>query len=266
MAGFTFRPSTLRSASVTSARLHTPAACLLALLGAACGDPIDLGNQVIWHADHETGDTSEWEAAIEPGGSFTVNGSVSDEQAHSGSYSLKLVSLEAGAFGAGFTFNTVREAYFSAWLYIPVAYAGISTWSALSFGSRGEGCSGPESTCAGVDVRMRSLPSGELLVYLFNSEPDVLQPALSDPPVYAPIARWFQVEARYRRATDHSGRFHLWLDGKPLFRFEHWRTAEFDNLFWSFHGPPALEGQTPVLYVDDVAISHIAVTPRGVFE
>jgi hypothetical protein len=239
---------------------------LLALTLLGCGQPIDLGNQVIWHADHESGDTSEWEATSMFGGSSTMNATVTDEQAHSGDYSLALVAPGTEAFGAGFDFNTEAEAYFSAWFYVPAAYAGVAEWSFLGFASRGEGCTGPESTCAGVDVRMRSLPTGELLLYLFNSEPDVLQPPLSDPPTYLPIGRWFQLEVFYRRATEHSGRFHLWLDGAPIFRFDGWRTAEFDNLFVAFGAPPQLDGEVPVLFVDDVAISHIAVTPNGTLE
>ena len=241
-------------------------ACALSLVGASCGEPIDLGNQVIWYASHESGDTSEWEAAAEFGGATSLIGTTTDEQAHSGEYSLKLTSVDSDAIGAGFDFNVVQEAYFSAWLYLPAGYAGISSWSFMRFSSRGEGCSGPESTCAGVDVRLRSLPNGELLLFLFNSEPDVLQPPLPDPPRYLPIARWFQVEARYKRATDHSGRFHLWLDGAPVFRYEGWRTAEFDNLMWVFGAPRTSDQAAPVLYIDDAAISHIAVTPTGTLE
>ena len=247
-------------------RQKFPVSLGLALCAVSCGDPIDLGNQVIWHADHETQDISEWQAATKFGGAYTGTGTVSSEQAHLGSYSLKLVSTGDDAIGAGFDFNLARQAYFSAWLYLPAAYSGIESWSFMRFSSRGEGCSGAESTCAGVDVRLRSLPDGELLLYIFNSEPDVLQPPLSDPPRYLPVARWFQIEARYKRATDHSGLFHLWLDGVPIFRYEGWRTAEFDNLLWAFGTPPSPDGESPVLYIDDAAISHIAVTPRGDLE
>src|SRR5690606_27016917 len=159
--------------------------------------------------------------------------SVSEEQAHSGSYSLRLEgSGDAPMVGDGFDFNLLREAYFSAWYYLPAAYAGIIAWPILGLASRGSGCSEPSFTCPGVEVMLRSLQSDQLLLYLFNSEPDVLQPPLSDPPVYAPIERWFFLEARYRRATDHSGRFHVWIDGQPIYGHEGWRTAEFDNLFW----------------------------------
>jgi hypothetical protein len=228
----------------------------------ACGETADLGNYVVWSANHETGDTSQWQAAESESG-VILNASVSDEHARSGGYSLRIASTGPMAnVGAGFDFNTLREAYFSAWFYLPSAFAGIEEWNLMGFASRGEGCPGPGTTCPGVDVKLRSLPNGELLLYVFNDERDVLQPPLSAPPVYVPVARWFHVEARYRRAVDHAGRFTLWVDGTPEFGFEGWRTAEFDNLFWNLGSPPEA-ASSPELYVDDAAISRIAVTPSG---
>jgi hypothetical protein len=230
----------------------------------ACGDHVELGNYLIWHADHESGDTAEWQAGATDAGSAMLNASVSDEQAHGGDYSLRLTSTgDEFSVGAGFDFNTTREAYFSAWFYLPSAYDGSEPWSLVGFASRGESCTGPEETCAGVEILLRPLTSGEVLLYVFNNEPDVVQPPLSDPPYYVPIARWFHLEARYRRATDHTGLFYLWIDGAPLFRFDGWRTAEFDNLFWGVGNPV---GSTAVAYVDDAAISLLAVTPSGTLE
>src|SRR5690606_11065271 len=139
--------------------------------------------------------------------------------------------------------------------------------SIMGFASRGEGCTGPDETCAGVELKLRSLPTGELLLYLFNSEPDVLQPPLSKPPSYVPNARWVHFEALYRRAIDHSGRFHFWMDGKPLFRFEGWRTAEFDNLLWAVFNPPeSADGDSQAVYIDDLTISRLEVTPSGMLQ
>ena len=233
-----------------------------------CGDSILLGDYLLWHADHETGELSEWtEPRIEGSsseGSSIVTATVSDQHAHRGNYSLELANTGAeSGIGAGFDFNVEREAYFSAWFYLPEAYAGIESWLLLGFASRGEGCTDTDDLCAGVDLRLRSVPNGDLVLYVFNSEPDALQPPLSDPPYFVPIARWFQIEARYRRATDHSGRFHVWVDGEPLFRFEGWRTAEFDNLFWGLGNPPSEDAR---IYADDAAISEIGVTPEGALD
>lgn len=233
---------------------------LLPLWLVGCGDGIPLGDYLLWHADHEAGDLNEWS---QPGieGDSIVDATVSDEHAHRGTYSLRLANTGAeSSIGAGFDFNVTREAYFSAWFYVPEAYEDIESWLVLGFASRGSGCTDPDELCAGVDLRLRSVPSGDLVLYVFNSEPDALQPPLSDPPYFVPIGRWFHVEVRYRRAVDHSGRFHVWLDGKPLFRFEGWRTAEFDNLIWGLGNPPR-EGA--LIYADDAAISEIGITPQG---
>ena len=237
-------------------------ASLIAPLCIACGETADLGNYVVWSADHETGDTSQWQA-LDGDDAAILNASVSNDYARSGAYSLRIASAgPTPNVGAGFDFNALREAYFSAWFYLPSAFAGIEEWSLMGFASRGEDCSGPGTTCAGVDVKLRSLPNGELLLYVFNDERDVLQPPLADPPVYVPVASWFHVEAHYRRAVDHSGYFALWVDGSPEFGFQRWRTAEFDNLFWNLGSPPEA-ASSPVIYVDDAAISRIAVTPSG---
>lgn len=236
---------------------------LLAASLTGCGDRIQLGDYLLWHADHEAGDASEWSA---PGiaGSSIVSAKVSDERAYRGDYSLELANTGAEAgIGAGFDFNVSREAYFSAWFYLPEAYSDIESWLVLGFASRGEGCSDADELCAGVDLRLRSVPSGDLVLYVFNSEPDALQPPLSVPPYFVPIGRWFHIEARYRRAVDHSGRFHVWVDGEPLFRFDGWRTAEFDNLFWGLGTPPS-EGA--LIYADDAAISEIGATPEAEFD
>lgn len=229
-----------------------------------CGDQADLGNYLIWAADHETGSSSQWDPGPDADGTSIVDSEVSDEHAHSGSYALLLTGSEGEfSYGAGFDFNTAREAYFSAWFYLPEAPTGLDPWTILQFASRGSGCPGPGETCAGIDVQLRSLVSGDVLFYLLSHEPDVLQPPLSDPPYYLPVERWFQVEVLYKRATDHTGRFHVWVNGVPLFRFEGWRTADFDNLFWGLGNPSEAGAE---LYVDDAAISLIPVTPTGSFQ
>lgn len=236
---------------------------LLPLSLTGCGDSVLLGDYLVWHASHETGDLDEWSPPSIEGDSI-VDATVTDERAHRGSHSLKLMGTGAESnIGAGFDFNVTREAYFSAWFYIPEAYDAVESWLLMAFASRGSGCTDPDELCAGVDLRLRSVPSGDLLLYVFNSEPDALQPPLSDPPYFVPIDRWFHVEVRYRRAIDHSGRFHVWVDGEPLFRFEGWRTAEFDNLFWGLGNPP---GDDALLYADDAAISEIGVTPAARFD
>jgi hypothetical protein len=235
------------------------------LLHSGCGEGLDLGSYLVWYADHEAGDLSEWEA-LESGAGPTGVGESSDEQARSGSYSLRLASAagDDSAIGAGFDFNERAEAYFSAWFYIPEVHQTDLDWSIFRFWSRGDGCTGPGGLCQGVDVNLRPLPNGDAVVYLFNAEPDVLQTPVSDPPLYVPVARWFHVEVLFRRSTGRDGRVWVWFDGKPLYRFENWRTAESDNLFWSVSNTLApREGGTSVIYVDDAAISAVPVTPDG---
>lgn len=243
--------------------LKTPCSALAACCLLGCGDRLELGSYVLWYADHETGDLSQWEAARESDGDVTLAAEVSTDHAHSGSYALKLSGAAPPLeFGAAFDFNRVPHAYFSAWFLMPEPVT-TDGWPLFEFASRGEGCSGPAATCVGVEVLVRRLPNDEMLLYVFNDEAEVLQPPLPDPPRTIPLGSWFHLEVRYRRATDTSGSFDLWFDGTPLYHYEGWRTAELDNLIWGIVNPPSNEGESPVLYVDDTAISTIAVTPNG---
>src|SRR5690606_30692956 len=86
-------------------------------------------------ARHETRDLGEWEGA-ERGGVQGDEGmaSVTDERARSGRWGLRLTNpadhLDAGGcIGRGF--ESLSEAYFSAWYFLPAAPTALSAWTVL---------------------------------------------------------------------------------------------------------------------------------------
>ncbi|HMI89938.1 MAG TPA: hypothetical protein VK509_01180, partial [Polyangiales bacterium] len=109
---------------------------------AGCTDVVDVGSDIVWSADHETGDSSQWTA--EMAGSLVNDPDagieISDQYAHSGRYALELSApadsaedaLEGGA-------RIVRRgpmpqsAYYSAWYLIPERYTTALYWSVMQF-------------------------------------------------------------------------------------------------------------------------------------
>ena len=114
---------------------------------AGCTPPLDLGSDVIWSTDFESGDLSDWSAPPGTGGVYLADAGpsdaafeVSDAQAHSGQFSGRFTSV-AGAQptsryppgGGGLYKNAVfpAQAYYSAWYYIPQSYRTLSDWTIL---------------------------------------------------------------------------------------------------------------------------------------
>src|SRR6476661_6475614 len=94
---------------------------MTALATAACGRRIDLGPDLIWSAQHETGDLSEWSM---PDATDALV-AVSTEFHHSGKYSVKLTNGAVGAVHTARLWHQgdfPREAFYSVWYYLPRAY------------------------------------------------------------------------------------------------------------------------------------------------
>jgi hypothetical protein len=187
---------------------------------------------------------------------------ISNTRAHSGTYSVLLVNPSSGADeGPGLYRDiTADHAYFSVWYYLPQAYETVTSWAIQSYGSVLEG--DPPVIAAGIDLRIRRLPGGEIVLYVFSHDQDFLQAPLADPPPFVPVGRWFQIETE----LDTQGSFNVWLDGELAYALRDWPVPNAHKRF-----TPCSVGQTiqpsPVeLFVDDVAVSVTRVTPNGVLE
>lgn len=239
---------------------------LLALTGTlGCGSPIDLGSDVIFSAQHESGDLEEWLADDTGGVTGDADGAValSTEYAHRGRYSVKLTSPSRGENGPTLFHELVADrAFYSAWYYLPQAYDGASYFTIQQFESR---TSDGEDVSAGLDLRMRTLPGGEVVLYVFHHEPEYLQYPLSDPPPYVPVGRWFHLEAELVARTDATGSLRVWLDGDLVYAIEGRPTVKSQTVHFACSSVALDFGSTPVeVFIDDVAISRTRVTPDGV--
>ena len=138
-------------------------------LGAACQRKLDVGTDILWSADHESGDLSQWAApGAWSGGVYLASAdasvAISTEQAHSGQYSVKLSTPASNdtpsPTGGGGLFKEgifSKDAYYSVWYFLPRAYTTTTSWTVLKFRSRYSATVISEV----LDIRLQSLPSGE---------------------------------------------------------------------------------------------------------
>jgi hypothetical protein len=290
--------------------LRRSALAFVGLCSCACGSDFNVGSDVLWSADHETGDLTEWYAPgrctpsctipAAPGGLFAdLAGVVVEGEAHSGRYALRLTDQETSDMNGPGVFReliTPPDAYYSAWYYVPRIYQTKSQWTIQKFKSRVDS----DTISHGHDLNLRTLPGGQMILYVFSHDADYLQAPLADPPAFVPIETWFQIEALYRPRTDETGELLVWLDDRLVYDLENRRTAGSNDVLWSpcdiaediepfgqvdepdgaggaggADGAAGAAGEagatttgariSPEIYVDDAVISLKRVTRKGIF-
>jgi hypothetical protein len=245
--------------------------CALALLAvavaaAACNSRLNLGSSLLWSARHETGDLSEWTQGGKGGTSADAPDTslaISSDVAHGGRYSVKLTN---GAVAKYEDAHLWREddypvdAYYSAWFYLPRAYQTTADWSIIQFQI--------PTADAGVvgqllDIDLRSLPDGDLILSVYDHRATYLRAATPDPALPVPIGRWFQIETYYRNADDDTGEVAVWLDGQLNYDI-HRPFGANSTVYWTVASNTfGLSPAESVIYVDDAAVSLTRVTPAG---
>ena len=241
---------------------------LLALAASACAPTLDVGSDVMWATDHESGQLDDWYA--DGGGgllSDSAHGTavIANGPARSGQYSLKLTDLAmSDEEGAGIyrELQAPPDAYYSVWYYLPRLYQTNSQWTIQKFRSRSD--SDPEQIGHGHDLNLRTLPGGQVVLYVFSHDPAYLQAPLADPPAFVPVETWFQIEVFYRPRTDETGQILVWLDDRLVYDLEDRRTAGSDDVLWTpCNIGEDIQPSPPELYLDDAGISLVRVTPSG---
>jgi len=238
---------------------------LLAFALAGCGPKLELGSDVLWATDHESGSMADW---LDDGGGGLLLGStitIADGPAHSGRYSLKFSDpAQSDTDGPSIYRELVdpQDAYYSAWYYIPRAYQTNSQWTIQKFLSRSDGDAG--AITQGHDLNLRTLPGGQVILYVFSHDSAYLQAPLTEPPALVPVATWFHLETFFSARVDETGTVKVWLDDRLVYDLERRRTTGSSTLLWS----PCDIGEDvqpapPELYVDDAVISRVRVTRQG---
>ena len=261
----------LAKTSATSAKLlyHLAPWWMIASL-TDCGNPLYLGSDLIWSARLESGDLAEWSGDsprfADPADAANVR--VSDARARSGHYALSITRPPSNVEGGPAVGHSVgtNEAYYGAWLYVPDDFPVKTYWAVLELRSLGTAAD-PGALQEGIDIRLRKLPGGQFMLYVFQHEGEYLQAPLVDPPALVPVGRWFQVEVFFRLASDPSGALQVWLDGRLVYDLPSRATGRGLRPWLGVSSVSADDGTTSLnLFADDVTISYSRATPNELLD
>jgi len=245
------------------------AAIVLVLLG-GCGDRLDVGSDLLWTALFEHGNFDEWTSDDQGGAqAFPTPPNlieISNERVHRGASAAKLtIDVPDGAAQGNSALTRSGtlpvEAYYSAWYYLPRTIGVSGFWVIFKFRQQ------DQATMDELfDLDLINLPSGEMSLQLYDHRRQATIPLDATDPV-VPVSRWFQIEAFYRNAQDATGRVTFWLDGQPILDLRNQAMASTPFVEWNVSSiGENLNPSTPVLYVDDCAVSRSRVGPGGMID
>jgi hypothetical protein len=247
-------------------RLLRSTAIVAALSASACSDPLALGNDLVWTADQERGDLTQWttdgsgDTHLPPDASIEV----STEAAHRGTRAIKLVNPAAWDNqdeGPELFHSTgvLGDAYYSAWFLLPEEYRLEPQMTLMRLRSRDAGGSEPFN---GEELQLRSLPVGGYVLQIFSNNAGFLLEPLADPAPRVEAGLWFQLEARYEPQS--SGRLRVWLDGVLVYDLDGRPGAAGTEMVLGIcNVAEAAEPAPLVLFVDDAAVSLSRVSVAG---
>lgn len=240
----------------------------LFLVTPACTDSLDLGSDVVWYSDHETGDLRDW--TDDGKGGFYVSDdsatcALATDEAHSGQYAVKLATTATGADSVAGLYRIVdaeTEAYFSAWYFLPRSHAIVGTWTILRFRSASPELA--DSDTLSCDLNLRSLPNQSLALSIVEQRQAYLAWPLAIPTPVVPVLQWFQIEARFRSRSDETGLLKVWLDGQLVYDIQGRVTGQGDSVYFNPCNETNVMNPSNVeLYVDDVMVSRSRITENG---
>ncbi|MEM4847073.1 MAG: heparin lyase I family protein, partial [Thermosphaera sp.] len=198
---------------------------------------VDNGKTILWSADHETGDLSQWtqnqgEAVFNTG---TGQVQVTDAVARSGRYALELKIRKAeGQAQAARIFRwheNPKSAYYSAWLFFPRRYEPAEWWNIFQFKSVSSGRSEPMWS-----LNVGTLANGDMFIYLWDAlRRRSFSTQLPSAPIPIPTKQWTHIEVFYQRATDRTGQIIVWQDGVKLYDIAGVQTALSNEVQWSLN-------------------------------
>jgi hypothetical protein len=224
---------------------------------------------VVWSADHESGDMSQWPSATLnwDSGECLYHG-VSRDFAHSGSYSMKLVidtsSGKAGCRQARLAeIQTGRTYVYSIWYYLPAPVLTVSNhWNVFQFKSKRGGL--PSDPIWTVDFQGNPLRA---VLAWKGGNYGLAGPQASDGVIgqrdyrqvltTVPVGRWTHLEVYLDQSPDFDGRITVWQDGVKIADVANVRTRYPDgDARWAVNNySNGLTVNPYALYLDDAAIS-----------
>jgi hypothetical protein len=227
-------------------------------------------SSVLWSADMETGDLSQWSQPDVPGGP-NVGGGVFESGtssagvdavsvAHRGTHSAKLFINTLNAPGiptSGVRLfrwlepQTHSDLYYRVWYYFPRRYipnGDPAWWNVFQWKSKRGGGSDPFFA-----LNVGNRPDGSMYFYLYNQNSKT---SYSQTVKNIPDSQWFRVDAFYQCTGDHAGHVTFWQDAEQIFDVSGVQTRYPEgDCEWSVNNySNSLNPPTATIYVDDAAI------------
>ena len=216
---------------------------------------------LLWSADFETGDTSQWylpgpNAGDLGGGQFNsrlAESVATTEHVHSGNFALKMTITAPPESGARMFRWLEPQVYtklhYSAWFYFPQQYSVSKYWNIFQWKSKLPG--------GGIDpffvLNVANRSDGSMYVYLYNwqTRQTFLQSWKN-----VPVGQWTRIEADYVCAGDNTGSVTFWQDSIQLFDVRNVRTRYSNgDCQWSINNySDAVHPSPATIYIDDVGI------------
>jgi hypothetical protein len=251
--------------------------------------------KILWSADMETGDLSQWYAPAKEAGHGNGGGvynsgyataEASQDYAHSGKWSAKLTITTPGPNGGSsgarlFRWKESRDPayldsglYYGAWFYLPKQYRLTGDphkgkfFNLFQFKSK-HGANVVDPTLY-IDVQNR--PNGAMYptLYWWNGlKMEGPHPGqfggkrFEQTSADLPVGKWVHIEVFLRQAGDFSGRITVWQDGVQIFDEDQTRTRypDGDNQWAVNLYSDALSPNPSTIYIDDATISTYRVGP-----
>ena len=179
---------------------------------------------------------------------------LSPDQAHSGTWSLKMTIATPPESGARFfrwgESQKFPELFYTAWYYFPRQYRVANYWNVMQWKSAAE--NGRNDPFFVLDIGNRR--DGSMFLYLYDCRK---RQGYSQTLADMPAGRWVRVDAYYACAGDQSGRVMIWQDGALLIDVGQVETRYANgNCQWSVNNySDKIDPSPAVIYLDDAEIS-----------
>jgi hypothetical protein len=259
---------------------------LFALVGFGMDQTAAEGTNILWSADHEEGDLSDW--YVNTGGGEVNSGNAvsvaSRDVAHAGSWSVKATITTPPVAGVRLfrlpESKTNDQLHYSAWYYFPEVFRPV-WWNIFQFKSR-PASDGPSDPFWTVNVGNRS--DGSMALFLqWWGELWTLRgidgPHQGEFGWYrytqsiknVPVGQWVHIEVFLRQSDRFDGQIIVWQDGVELANQNNIKTrypfvsTAFGAAEWSINNySESILPSPATIYFDDAVISLTRVGPGGI--
>jgi hypothetical protein len=220
---------------------------------------------LLWSADHETGDLSQWhEGGDVSGGEYHLDGLLesSSWHAHRGKYAMRSLidtSDRQDHLARAYRRTVPGGAFYGAWFFWEASHVPTEWWSIFLFRAQTD----PRDPWTGVNLwDLYVVPAAGSNMTLAFFDHLTNRTTMSTPEISLSVGRWVHIEAFFEYMPPASTHVAFWLDDVPVLDLTGLGEAPTPNLDWAIgNGSNGLDPAASDLYIDDAAISTARLGP-----